>query len=106
MATVIKRDADNKWFFGIDWTDFLDLIVEKYGGTATITNSVWAIPTDYVEEAETTYDASTNITTLVASGGTNGETSTVTNTITYSVSTLSLTDATQDNTVKIRLEEQ
>ena len=106
MASTIKRDADNKWFFGIDWTGFLDLIVAKYGGTAVITASSWSIPVDYVEEAETTFDADTNLTTLVGSGGTNGESQNVVNTITYSVSTLSLIDATQDKTTKIILEEQ
>lgn len=106
MASTIKRDADNKWFFGVDWTDFLTDITSKYGGTATITASYWDLPAAYVEESETTFDASTNITTLVASGGTNGTTEEVTNTITYSVSTLSLTDATQDKTSKVVLEEQ
>lgn len=106
MASTIKRDADNKWFFGVDWTDFLDLIVAKYGGTATITASSWAIPATWVEEAESTFDASTNLTTLVGSGGTNGDAQNVVNTITYSVSTLSLTDATQDKTTKVILEEQ
>lgn len=106
MASTIKRDADNKWFFGVDWTDFLTDITDKYGGTATITASSWAIPATYTEEAETTFDATSNIATLVASGGTNGTTEEVTNTITYSVSALSLTDATQDKTSKVILEEQ
>jgi len=106
MATTVKRDADNKWFFGIDWTDFLALIVAKYGGTATITASSWSIPATWVEESETTFDAATNLTTLVGSGGSNGDSEEVINTITYSVSTLSLTDATQDKTTKVILEEQ
>ena len=107
MASRIRRDADNKWFFGVDWTDFLDLIVEKYGGTATITASSWFFSdVSIVEEAETTFDATSNLTTLVASGGTNGTQYTVVNRITYSVSALSLTDATQDKTTKLILEEQ
>ena len=106
MAVVIRRDADNKWFFGIDWTDFFAEIVDKYGGTVTLTGSTWSIPATWVQEAETTYNATSNIATLVCSGGANGDKEDVTNTITYSVSALTLSDATQDRTRTIILEEQ
>ena len=106
MAVVIRRDADNKWFFGIDWSDFFAEIVDKYGGTVTLTASSWNIPATWVQEAETAFNATSNIATLVCSGGTNGDKEDVTNTITYSVSALTLTDATQDRTRTIILEDQ
>ena len=111
MAIRIKRDADNKWFFGNSWVDWLAQIVEDTGGTAVITGSTWAFSdASIIEESETPSDDDEGITYLVASGGTNGTPFIATNTITYTVtssnSVLNVTDTTQDRMIKIVLEDQ
>ena len=110
MAIRLKRDADDKWFYGNDWTDYLAEIVEKTGGTATITASVWTFSdATIVEETETPSDDDGGVTYLVASGGTNGTKFDATNKITLTVtstnSTLNVTDLTQSRTVSIVLED-
>ena len=111
MALRIKRDADNKWWFGNDWNDWLTDIVTKTGGVADITASAWSFDdVTIVEEAETTATDDAGITYLVASGGTNGTSFNMTNTITYTVISanglLNATDVTQSRTISVVLEEQ
>jgi len=111
MALRIKRDADNKWWFGNDWNDWLTDIVNKTGGSADITASAWAFDdVTIVQEAETTATDDAGITYLVASGGSNDTTFNMTNTITYTVtsanSLLNVTDVTQSRTIAVVLEDQ
>lgn len=90
MAVI--KDPDNKAFIELDWSDWL-------ASDATITAAAWSLPTDLVEEAESTLSGS--LTTLVYSGGTEGSKYTVTCRITYTRTSLSATDLTEDRSVAI-----
>ena len=109
MAERIERDADNKWETYVDWTAFIAEKAKSYpngpGLTFTLTSSAWNESTGtLVEEAET-QDIG-NISHFVCSGGTNGNNYTLVCTGTFSVTELSATDVTQDQTIVIKLEEQ
>jgi len=106
MAIKVVKDPDNKWMVYIDWSNWLADIVSKIGGTATITASSWSIPAALTEEAETPSDDIDEKTFLVASGGTVDTEYDLVNTITYSLSTLSVTDLTEDRTVTVSLKEK
>jgi len=112
----IKRDADNKWYFAINWNPWIDEQAltppNGPGMTVTITGVSWGAsdPAGLVEEGETPSDDDAGLTYYFGSGGTNGVKYSLTGTITFTATSASgsttKTDLTQDETVEIELENQ
>ena len=93
---TVKKDPDNKWYVQIDWgTNWL-------ASDETIVASSWG-NLGVLTEGESTFDATTGVTTLVVSGGVLGAEYSVVNTISYSKTALGISNLTEDRTVKIKL---
>ncbi len=108
MAIKITRDADNKWYTYIDWSDWVteQATISPNGPalTISITAASWAEPATIIEESETALVG--NIAYFVGSGGANDTDYDLICTITYTASELSATDLTQDQTITVRLRNQ
>lgn len=99
MSLTVTKDPDNKWYVEIDWgTNWLQT-------DETIVASSWGNLGD-MTEGESTFDATTGVTTLVVSGGTLNTDYSVVNTITYSKTALSISNLTEDRTIKIKLRDK
>ena len=114
MAVTIRRDADNKWVTWVNWNPWLSASAEAQpdgpGLTIDITNVSWVIPAALTEEPETPTTDDGGYTYFSGSGGTNGVEYPITCRVTYTVtsptSTLNKTDATQDHSFTVILEDQ
>jgi hypothetical protein len=71
MARTLTKDADAVLDYGFNWAPWLD--------SDTIATSEWDVPEGITEDSD---DNTTTLTTVWLSGGTAGETYTLTNTIT------------------------
>ncbi len=100
---TLKKDPDNKWFAYIDWEDWFETITDEFGGTVSITNSVWFLDAGLTEESN---EIKTYVTVLYGSGGVDGTTYNITNRITYNPSALTPTDLTEDRTFKVKIQEK
>lgn len=106
MTTVVKKDPDNKWFLVIDWSEWIEGMLEQIGaGTIDITGSQWFLETGLTKEPATPLaDDGLHKTFLYGSGGVDGTTYNVLNRITYNPSELSPTDFTEDRTIKVKIQ--
>lgn len=108
MASCCKltKDPSGKWFIYMDWSDWVGGIIADIGGTVDITNSQWFLDTGLVEEAGTPTVDTNYKTFLYGSGGTDGQTYSVMNRITYDPSALTPSDFTEDRTITIKIQEK
>lgn len=108
MATCCKivKDPSNKWFLYIDWSEWVNAMVDSIGGTVDITDSSWVLQTGLVEEAETPSVDDGFKCYLIGSGGVAGTSYSVTNRITYNPSALAVTDLTEDKTITVIMKDK
>jgi hypothetical protein len=107
MAVRIIKDPDNKWFLFIDWSDWINGLIDDIGGTIDITSSEWFLETGLVKEASTpgTDDGEYKC-FLYGSGGTANQDYEVLNRITYNPSALAPTDFTEDRTITVKIQDK
>lgn len=113
MSVRIVKDPDNKWFLTIDWSDWVDGLINGssgqtgIGGTIDITSSEWFLDTGLTKESDTPgTDDGNFLCYLYGSGGTAGQDYSVLNRITYNPSALAPTDFTEDRTIIVRIQDK
>lgn len=107
MATCkITKDPNNKWFLVVDWTDWINGLVDSIGGTVDITNSEWFLETGLTKDAATPIVDDNYKCYLYATGGTDGQKYNVLNRITYNPSALAPIDFTEDRTLTVKIQEK
>ena len=108
MASCCKfiKDPDDKWIVCIDWTNWVNSLIDDIGGTVDITQSDWVLDPGLTKEAATPTVDTDNKTFLYGSGGTAGTDYNAVNTITYNPSALTPTDFTESRTVIIRIRQK
>jgi len=105
VSTRIIKDPDNKWFLFVDWSEWINGLIDDIGGTIDITASQWFLDTGLVEESGTPVtDDGEYKCYLYGSGGVDGQKYNVLNRITYNPSALALTDFTEDRTIEVRIQ--
>ena len=104
MAITITKDPDNKWFLFIDWSEWIEGLIDDIGGTIDITSSQWFLDAGLtIDPATPGTDDGNYKCYLYGTGGTDGQKYNVLNRITYNPSALSPTDFTEDRTISVRI---